>query len=187
MGRLVINCTDADLQDRERLEELLLDAAEEGFTCNIEYYEQAQEMIEASSATSERDAARRIAELTGEPFDTVRTRIERGKKDSGLSVSPVGGRPTKLQQKREKTSDNAELSAATYHAEKLSDAFANVLLNDTPFILSTEKDAFNLQILRGFAPAIIRAFQYCSIDVEKVANITNIKPLGLCDIITVEE
>jgi hypothetical protein len=87
MGQLIIKCDKATLLDKEKLEKAVLEAAE-GFTCNIDYYDQAQAMVNAGTAKSERDASKQIAQVTGEKPETVRKKVQRGKNESGDKVSP---------------------------------------------------------------------------------------------------
>ncbi|UCG07113.1 MAG: hypothetical protein JSV83_00190 [Desulfobacterales bacterium] len=78
MTQLVIECSDPnDLAALER-------AVEESVgKCSITYAKQAKKMQEVGVAKSDRAAARKISEETGEPLESVRTRIRRGKKKMG--------------------------------------------------------------------------------------------------------
>lgn len=83
MARITIDC--ADPSDLQALE----DAAERAAgRCNIIYARQAQALIEAGTVKSERQAAAKIATETGEPVNTVRSMISRGKQmDAGASTT----------------------------------------------------------------------------------------------------
>jgi hypothetical protein len=95
MAKIMIECPDPnspDLADIER------QVAEKG--CRVRYFQDAEALIESGQATSRRDAARQIAESTGEHPSAVETKIRRGEEevrqpdaDTDL-VSPKGRRYT---------------------------------------------------------------------------------------------
>ena len=62
------------------IEEILKRFADQESRCKIRTAETAKAMIESGAVNSEREAARVIAEQTGENENTVRQRIKRGKK-----------------------------------------------------------------------------------------------------------
>ena len=47
--------------------------------CNVTYFKQAEKMKKAGKASSDRDAAKKIAKDSGEPETAVRKRIQRGR------------------------------------------------------------------------------------------------------------
>ena len=76
MARIILDC--ADPNDFKSILELAEKAAGR---CNVTYANQAQALIDAGTVKSEREAARKIAEETGEPEKTTYTRIRRGKEE----------------------------------------------------------------------------------------------------------
>jgi len=82
MAKMTIEC--ADPNDFKSVLELAEQAVGK---CNITYANTAKALIEAGTVKSEREAARKIAEGTDEPVETVRHRIKEGKKEVG-GVSP---------------------------------------------------------------------------------------------------
>ena len=78
MAKITIDC--ADPNDFTAVTEAAERAAGR---CNITYAKQAAAMVDAGTVRSERKAAKQIAEETGEPLETVRTMVKRGKKEMG--------------------------------------------------------------------------------------------------------
>jgi len=74
MAKIVVEC--ADPNDPKAVE-----AAIEEMTgkCNITYFKQAEKMKKAGSASSDRDAARKISKDSGESEEAVRQRIMKGR------------------------------------------------------------------------------------------------------------
>jgi len=74
MAKIVVEC--ADPNDPKAVE-----AAIEEMTgkCNITYFQQAEKMKKVGSASSDLDAARKIAKDIGESEEAVRQRIMRGR------------------------------------------------------------------------------------------------------------
>ena len=100
MAKILIDC--GNIEDFEALEKLVDDVIMRAKSCNITYFKQAQARIEAGVASSKAEASRQIAEETGEKPENVRWKIRDGEKKLGVELQK-NGRPTKLQQKREKT------------------------------------------------------------------------------------
>ena len=71
MPRITIDCVDPNDID--------LIAEQAVGRCNVTYAKQAQGLVAAGTVKSERQAARQIAEETGNPLETVRAMIKRGK------------------------------------------------------------------------------------------------------------
>ena len=73
MARIVVECADPN-------DPVAVEAAVEEMVgkCNITYFQQAEKMKAAGKASSDRDAARKIAKDTGESEETVRHRIRKG-------------------------------------------------------------------------------------------------------------
>lgn len=85
MPKVTVDCIDPN-----DLNALMESAEEMVGKCNITYYKQAKALQDVGAASSERDAARRIAAETGEPVKTVRQRIYRGKKQMATAVATTG-------------------------------------------------------------------------------------------------
>jgi Na+-transporting NADH:ubiquinone oxidoreductase subunit NqrF len=75
MPRITIDCADPNDSD------LIVEQAVGRY--NVTYAKQALKLVAAGTVKSERQAARQIAEETGEPLETVRTMIKRGKTKMG--------------------------------------------------------------------------------------------------------
>jgi hypothetical protein len=76
VAKIVIECADPN-----DFEAMIQAAQEAAGKCNITYAKQAEALKEAGVVKSEREAARKIAEETGEPEKTVMSRIYRGKNE----------------------------------------------------------------------------------------------------------
>lgn len=156
--------------------------------CQLWIEQEGREAIERGENPA--DAGRRLSDEVLKYFETsiaprtIEQKIRRMFAPPATNVAS-GGRPTKLQLKRAKTSDeqsnktlnNEKLEEALYYAERLSAAFSEVLLNNQAFQINTKQDLTNFRFLRAYSPAIIRGFQYCDVNIERAANITKIKPL----------
>jgi len=81
VAKIVIECADPN-----DFEAMIQAAQEAAGKCNITYAKQAEALKEAGVVKSEREAARKIAEETGENEETVRKRIYRGKTEMGTPV-----------------------------------------------------------------------------------------------------
>lgn len=83
MAKIVVECSDPN--DLEAVE-----AATDQFQgkCNITYFRQAQAMVDAGTATSLKDASRKIANDTRETPGSVEERVYRGRKQSQQPVAP---------------------------------------------------------------------------------------------------
>lgn len=84
MAKITVECTDPN--DMKAMEVAMEQVVGK---CNITYAKQAQALQEVGTASSQRDAARIIAEDTGESAQAVRHRIMRGKNEM-----VQGGPPT---------------------------------------------------------------------------------------------
>ena len=83
MAKIVVECSDPNDLDA-------IEAASEQFVgrCNITYFKQAQAMQDVGSAKSQREAAKKIADETGETFNAVHHRVKRGAKEMGQGGPP---------------------------------------------------------------------------------------------------
>ncbi|MCJ8501030.1 hypothetical protein [Desulfatitalea alkaliphila] len=84
MARITIDC--ADPNDFAQIVEKAEQAAGR---CNVTYAKQAAALVEAGTVRSERAAAQQIAEETGEPVNTVRAMIQRGKSEVDATASKM--------------------------------------------------------------------------------------------------
>jgi len=78
MAKIVVECQDPN--DLDAVEQAVESAVGR---CNITYYKQAKQMIEQGVANSKNDAAKKIAEDTGESQEAVRHRIRSGEDEVG--------------------------------------------------------------------------------------------------------
>lgn len=79
MPKIKLTC-DANDVGQKLLEELIEFAAQKQVACKFETRKAVVSKIESGAASTEREAARQIAEETGEPLATIRTRNLRAKK-----------------------------------------------------------------------------------------------------------
>ena len=112
MAKITIDCSDPN--DLAALESAIEEAVGK---CNVTYFKQAQELQEAGVVLSERAAARKIAEETGEPVPTVRSRIKAGKKEVDEASSTT--------ESVEKTSTSAKLEKLEKPAIEINHAAFN--------------------------------------------------------------
>lgn len=83
MAKMVVECQDPnDLDSVERAVEFAVGR------CNVTYYKQAKQMVGQGVANSKHDAAKKLAEDTGESVGAVRQRIDRGQREVAQPVQP---------------------------------------------------------------------------------------------------
>jgi len=86
MAKILIDC--GELENSQDLEKAIDKILVRAKSCNVTYFRNAQARIESGQAKTKHEAAKQIADETGDSFETVRHRIRRGEKKVGLMAVP---------------------------------------------------------------------------------------------------
>jgi len=135
MARIVVEC--ANPNDPQAVEAAMEDMVGK---CNVTYFKQAEKMKEAGKATSDREAARKIAKDTGESDGAVRLRIQRGRDEVAQGVPPNQTKADQIfilsqaseirkEKKRKQNKVNAELKQTIKEQPIPSDKYQTIVID----------------------------------------------------------